>query len=132
MEFTFETVYDQKAMTSLVRGIRKVLRKRQNTRTKWFGSFAVFLGLLLLFSTEAMDNSIVTFHENGYHSVSTVGESEFPYSAIQCIIDTGDYFVLAFGPSHGQVYSKQSIRGGTIEDFMMFLAEKTGKTIEKV
>lgn len=79
-----------------------------------------------------MDKSIVTFHENGYHSVSTVGESEFPYSAIQCIIDTGDYFVLAFGPSHGQVYSKQSIRGGTIEDFMMFLAEKTGKTIEKV
>lgn len=167
MKFTIETVYDQKAMTAMVRALRKTVNKKRSKRTHRFGMIAIILGLFLLFSADAinfrlvitltvvavivlalifedainayftrkrglpgLEKAVVTFHENGYHSVTALGESDFYYNTIQCFIECGDYFIFAFGPSHGQVYNKRNITGGTAEDFSAFITEKTGKQLE--
>lgn len=166
MEFTIETTYDQKAITAMVRGIRKTLWRRQTKRTRIFGTVAILIGLLLIFSAEAvtlrrvvtfsamavmllamifqdqinayftikrglpgLNRAVVRFREEGYHSATSVGESDFYYETIVSFIDAGDYFVFAFGPSHGQVYDKKTLTGGTVEEFAAFIAKKTGKQL---
>lgn len=47
MEFSFETVYDQKAVTAMAHGLRKTIRKRHSRRSHVFGWFVVALTLLL-------------------------------------------------------------------------------------
>lgn len=47
MEFTFDTVYDQKAVTAMAYGLRKTIRKKKNRRSRVFGCFVVALALLL-------------------------------------------------------------------------------------
>lgn len=49
MEFTFETRYDQKAMTAMARGLRKTVRRKRNRRSHIFGWILVLLALLLSF-----------------------------------------------------------------------------------
>lgn len=167
MEFTIETTYDQKAMTAMVRAIRRVVRKKQNKRSHIFGTAVMILGLLLLFTEESfslrqvvtasivaliavvqvfqdpinayiarkrglpgMDTAVATFHKDGYHSRTFYGESEFRYDTVQRFIDADAYFVFAFSPSHGQVYDKRTLTGGTEEEFVAFISEKTGKQLE--
>lgn len=167
MVFTIETVYDQKAMTAMVRGIRKTLRKKQSKRTRNFGMLSITLGIILLISVEkitaarfvvtlaaiivillalifqdplnayftrrrglpGLDKAVVTFHEEGYHSATAIGESDFYYDTIACVIDSGDYFVFAFSPTHGQVYDKGKLIGGTAHEFAEFIEKKTGKQL---
>lgn len=50
MEFTFETAYDQKALTAMARGLRKTLRKKHSRRSHIFGWVVIALALLLVFS----------------------------------------------------------------------------------
>lgn len=76
--------------------------------------------------------AIVTFKEDGYHSETEVGSSDFKYSTIALLAETKDYFVFIFSQSHAQVYSKKSITGGTIEEFREFITNVTGKEIQKV
>ena len=47
MEFSFETVYDQKAVTAMAHGLRKTIRKKHSRRSHVFGWFVVALTLLL-------------------------------------------------------------------------------------
>lgn len=74
----------------------------------------------------------VTFRKDGYHSETEVGSSEFTYHTIASLAETRDYFVFIFSQSHAQIYSKQTITGGTIDEFREFIAEATGKDIQKV
>lgn len=74
----------------------------------------------------------VTFKEDGYHSETEVGSSDFKYSTIALLAETKDYFVFVFSQSHAQIYSKQSITGGTIQEFREFITNVTGKEIQKV
>ena len=48
MNFTFTTLYDQKALTAMARALRKTVRKKHSFRAHLFGWVAVVLGLLLL------------------------------------------------------------------------------------
>lgn len=50
MEFTFETVYDQKTVTAMVRALRKTQRKKRSRRSHIFGGIVIVLGLLLAIS----------------------------------------------------------------------------------
>ncbi len=45
MEFTFDTVYDQKAMTAMARVLRKTIRAKHSRRSHLFGGLVVLLGL---------------------------------------------------------------------------------------
>ncbi len=47
MEFTFETVYNQKAVTTMARTLRKTLRKRTSRRSHIFGWIVLVIAVLL-------------------------------------------------------------------------------------
>ena len=64
-----------------------------------------------------LDKSIVTFHKDGYRSVTPVGESLFPYENIRMIAEDEHYLVFIFSASHAQIYDKHSISGGSIDEF---------------
>lgn len=48
MDFTFITVYNQKALTAMARTLRKTVRRKHSFRAHLFGWIVVALGLLLL------------------------------------------------------------------------------------
>lgn len=79
-----------------------------------------------------LEKSIVTFCEDGYHSETEVGSSDFKYSTIALLAETKDYFVFMFSQSHAQIYSKKNITGGTVEEFRGFITNATGKEIQNV
>ena len=61
MEFTFQTVYDQKAMTALARGLRKTLRTKRNRRSRILGTIVAVLGFLLIWYRKTVDfRSVLT------------------------------------------------------------------------
>lgn len=74
----------------------------------------------------------VTFNEDGYHSETEIGSSEFKYSTIMMLAETADYFVFVFSRSHAQIYDKKSLTGGTMEEFRAFIKKATGKEIQNV
>lgn len=79
-----------------------------------------------------LDKATVTFREEGYHSETALGSSEFKYNTIMLLVETADYFVFVFSQNHAQVYSKKSITGGTVEEFREFIKNAAGKEIQKI
>ena len=79
-----------------------------------------------------LTQSIVTFREDGYHSETAIGSSDFSYGTIMRFVETKAYFVFVFSQSHAQIYSKKTITGGTVEEFRAFITNATGKEIQKV
>lgn len=79
-----------------------------------------------------LDRSLVTFHEEGYHSSTPIGTSDFQYDTILRFAETKDHFVFVFSVSHAQVYDKRNLSGGTAAEFAAFISEKTGKQLEVV
>ena len=79
-----------------------------------------------------LEKATVTFHADGYHSEAELGSSEFKYNTIILLAETDNFFVFVFSQSHAQVYNKNSITGGTIEEFREFLKNVTGKEIQKI
>ncbi len=79
-----------------------------------------------------LEKAMVTFKEDGYHSETEIGSSDFKYSTIQMLVETADYFVFIFSQSHAQIYSKSSLAGGTLEEFRTFIKNATGKEIQTI
>lgn len=79
-----------------------------------------------------MEKSIVTFQEESYLSETAVGKTEFYYNNINTIAETDEYFVLIFNQNHAQIYDKNGLKEGTIEDFRDFITQKTEKEIQKI
>lgn len=52
MEFTFETTYNQKALTAMAKGLRKTIRKKRSRRSHIFGWIVVILSILLMVSVD--------------------------------------------------------------------------------
>lgn len=73
-----------------------------------------------------------TFEEDGYVSATSMSESKFSYAQIVAVAETARYFVFALSSHHTQAYDKRNIRGGSVEDFRAFIAEKTGKLVEDI
>jgi hypothetical protein len=48
------------------------------------------------------------------------------------LAETNDYFIFLFSSSHAQVYDKNSLAGGSVSEFCVFIEEKTGRKIQKV
>ena len=78
------------------------------------------------------EHAVATFEEDGYVSATGVTESRFSYAQIVAVAETARYFVFALSPHHTQAYDKRTIRGGSVEDFRAFIAEKTGKLVENI
>ena len=47
MQFTFETVYDQRTMTAMARALRKTIRRKRSRRSHVFGWIVIALVLVL-------------------------------------------------------------------------------------
>ena len=59
MEFIFETIYDQKAMTAMARALRKTVRRKHSRRSHTFGWFACALALVLLLNASEINRKVV-------------------------------------------------------------------------
>ena len=59
MEFVFETVYGQEAMTAMAKGLRKTIRKKHSRRSHVFGWIVIALGLLLSWPSGGVEASNV-------------------------------------------------------------------------
>ena len=81
---------------------------------------------------QGTEHAVATFEEDGYVSATSVTESRFSYAQIVAVAETEHYFVFALSSHHTQAYDKRHIRGGSVEDFRAFIAEKTGKPVEKI
>lgn len=79
-----------------------------------------------------MEKSITTFKEDSYISETNIGKTEFYYNNIKIIAETEDYFIFVFDPSHAQIYDKNGITKGTIEEFKKFITQKTELEIQKI
>ena len=78
-----------------------------------------------------MKRSVTTFKEDGYHSHTELGDSDFPYANIKGLAETKDHFVLLFSRNHAQIYDKRGLAGNASQ-FRKFIEEKTGCVIEYV
>ena len=79
-----------------------------------------------------MEKSITTFKEDSYISETNIGKTEFYYNNIKIIAETEDYFIFVFDPSHAQIYDKNGITKGTIEEFKKFITQKTELEIQNI
>ena len=76
--------------------------------------------------------SIVTFSEESYYSETELGNSEFKYTNILMLVESSNYFIFIFSQNHAQVYNKNSISGGTIEEFREFIKGVTKLEIHNI
>ena len=176
MKFTFETEYNQKALSVMAKCVRKTASAKHSRRSHVFGWTLIALALLLSFVPGdegfAVDfKTVITWviaavmlvvllfedQINGYFagkrmlkgtenarstfdienpdmfvSQTEVGKSEFHYDKIVMIAETDRYFVFVFSASHAQVYDKNSLSGGTVNEFREFITQKTEKMVIKV
>lgn len=170
MEFIFDTVYDQKAVTAMAHGLRKTIRKEHSRRSHIFGWLVIALILLLtlprngepfviegrtiitwaagllIFVTLLFEDKInawiarrrmmagtgraaSTFTESGYCSETAAGKTQWRYENIVHIAEDKNYFIFVFDKRYAQVYAKQGMAGGTVEEFRAFICAKTGKEV---
>ena len=81
---------------------------------------------------KGLEKAKATFRDDGYYSETEMGNTEWQYAKIELVAETKDYFVFVFSPSHAQVYDKNHLTGGTVEEFRQFIQDKTDKGIVSV
>ena len=79
-----------------------------------------------------LTKSVVTFSEESYYSETALGNSEFKYTNIIMLVESTDYFIFIFSHNHAQVYNKNSISGGTMEEFREFIKGVTKLEIHNI
>lgn len=80
----------------------------------------------LLPGTERAD---AVFTAESFVSTTDIGQTEWNYDKILAVAETADFFVFIFSASHAQLYDKNSLHGGTAEDFRGFIEKMTGKQV---
>ena len=86
----------------------------------------------MLKGTEKTFATFDTENPDMFVSQTEVGKSEFNYDKIAMIAETDRYFVFVFSASHAQVYDKNSLSGGRVDDFKEFIIQAAGKEICRV
>ena len=69
------------------------------------------------------EHASCVFKDDGYTIKTSVTESRFLYSQILASAELPRYLVLALSGNQAQVFDKESMSGGTIEEFRAFLAD---------
>jgi len=81
---------------------------------------------------KSLDKYVTVFSEEGYRSETDLGNTEWKYENINLIAETEEYFVFIFDASHAQLYEKENISGGTVEEFRKFIEKITNKRVQKI
>ena len=79
-----------------------------------------------------MEKSITTFKEDNYISATNIGKTEFYYNNILEIVEKNDYFIFIFDKSHAQIYDKNGITKGNIDEFRNLITKKTDKKKQEI
>lgn len=172
MNFTFETVYNQKALTAMAKAVRKTMRAKHSRRSHIFGSiiavvgaafvakdivnsafemssFATLVAVIILVAAlifedkmnayfagkramQGTQNVKITFNEEGYISETQAGTTHWKYDNIAQLARTGDYIAFVFSANHAQVYDTKCLTGGTVQQFLEFIEQKTGKKMQSI
>ena len=72
------------------------------------------------------------FHEEGYHSYTDLGNTEWKYETVQAICESKKYFVFVFSEMHAQVYDKAGLAEGNVDEFREFIKGKIDKKIVRI
>ena len=72
------------------------------------------------------------FYVDRYVSSTEMGTTEWHYDKIETLAEDKNYFILIFGRNHAQVYAKNSLTGGTAEQFRGFIEENTGVKVQEI
>lgn len=67
-----------------------------------------------------------------YFSQTDIGSTQFLYSTIAAIAETDSHFVFALNANYAQLYDKESLTGGTVDEFRAFISKTTGKEVTSV
>ena len=86
----------------------------------------------MLKGTERAISTFYTENVEMFTSETEVGKSEFSYDKVAMIAETDRYFVFVFSASHAQVYDKNSLSGGTVNDYREFITQRTEKPVVQV
>ncbi|MBE6623711.1 MAG: YcxB family protein [Ruminococcaceae bacterium] len=86
----------------------------------------------MLKGTEIAKSFFDTENRKEFVSETAVGKSQFSFDKIQEIAETSEYFVFIFSQNHAQIYDKNKLSGGSVDDFRAFLKDVTGKGIVSV
>lgn len=148
MQYIFETKYNQESLTVMAKCLRKTMRKKKSKRSHIFGWLVVLLAVLLTFSSGeegfVIDlRKIITWiarisivialifedYLNGYFARKRMLKGTEKAIAV---FDTERYFVFVFSENHAQVYDKNSLSGGTVNEFRDFLCKVINKEIVPV
>lgn len=78
------------------------------------------------------EKAVAVFSESGFTSTTDIGKTEWNYDKIMMIAETDNFFVFIYNQSHAQLYDKQHLQGGVVEDFRRFIETATGKQIQKI
>ena len=78
------------------------------------------------------ERTTTVFSEDGYCSTTELGKTEWNYDKIMALAETKEYFVFIFSTSHAQVYDKNGISGGTVQEFRSFIESKTKKKVTMI
>lgn len=115
-----------------------------NTRTVVTSAAVLMLLTVLLFEDRingsiakkrvlpGTEKAVTVFSEQGFRTTTDIGETEWRYDKICLVAETADFFVFIFSASHGQLYDKRAMRGGTADDFRRFIETATGKQVQRI
>ena len=171
MEIHVKTVYDQRALTAMVRGLRKTVRRKRSRRSHivgwvlvvlallfgvgdlalnpgWKGwvDLAVAAVLLMVLLTEDRVNGFfagrkvlpgsreveTVFTDANYVAAVQNAQTRWSYESIRAIAEGREFIVLALSDRHAQIYDKGGISGGTAEELLSLLREKTGLPVTQM
>lgn len=77
------------------------------------------------------ETNTTDFLPEQYVTTTAVGTTTWHYDKILLIAETKDAFVFVFDKRYAQIYDKQTLQGGDVEEFRKFLSRATQKDILK-
>ena len=72
------------------------------------------------------------FTEQDYVSTAQTAQTRWSYESIRAIAEGREFIVLALSDRHAQIYDKGGISGGTAEELLSLLREKTGLPVTQM
>lgn len=112
---------------------------------RWLDGAAILLLASVLLFGDAIDGFFarkmadpgteevtLTFFPEGYTAEDGNGVTQWSYEQVLALAETESYILLALGRKQGQICEKAGLQGGTLEEFRIFLAEKTQKEIVQI
>lgn len=73
-----------------------------------------------------------TFEQDSYTSVSPAGQTTWKYENIVALCESEQYFVFVVGKSHGQLFDKATLQGGSEQEFRDFICSRCSCEIVKI